>query len=182
MNEIQKQLMEIVWNIIQYSIPALLVLIATYLTQKQLLKNEKEIRRVELLRVYSSTLTPIQLQAYERLTLFLERIVPDQLVTRFPTNQLSNLQLQTKILESIRKEYEHNLSQQLYIGNDVWMMVQHAKESMVQLVNTCAVTLNPENSGIEFATQLLNTYHAVDETPVELAIELLKKEMRERFG
>jgi hypothetical protein len=174
--------MEIVWNIIQYTIPALLVLIATYFTQKQLLKNEKEIRRVELLRVYSSTLTPLQLQAYERLTLFLERIIPDQLVTRFSANQMTAIQLQTKILESIRNEYEHNLSQQLYVGNDVWIMVRHAKESMVQLVNTCAALVNPEDSGIQFATQLLNTYHAVDETPVEVAVELLKKEMRERFG
>ncbi|MGC9151695.1 MAG: hypothetical protein ACP5F6_08050 [Microbacter sp.] len=174
--------MEIVWNIVQYSIPALLVLIATYLTQKQLLKNEKEMRRIELLRVYSSTMTPLQLQAYERLTLFLERMIPDQLVTRFPTNQLTTIQLQTKILESIRKEYEHNLSQQLYVGNDVWIMVQHAKESMVQLVNTCAAQYRAEDSGIQLATQLLNTYHAVDETPVEVAVDLLKKEMHERFG
>ncbi|MBB3186723.1 hypothetical protein [Microbacter margulisiae] len=174
--------MEIALNILQYTLPALFVLIAIYFTQKQLLKGEAERRRTELLRVYSSSLTPVRLQAYERLTLFLERIVPDQLVTRIPCNQLNANQLHTSLLETIRKENEHNLSQQLYVGNDVWIMVQHAKESMVQLVNTCAAQLTPQDSGIQLASLILDTYHAVDETPVQIAIDLLKKEMNERFG
>jgi len=174
--------MDIVLNILQFTIPALLVLLATYFTQRQLLKGESQRRRTELLRVYSSAITPVRLQAYERLTLFLERIAPDQLVMRIPCNQLMSKQFQSDLLETIRQEYEHNLSQQLYVGNDVWIMVQHAKESMVQLVNTCAAQLNAEESGIRLATLLLDTYHAVDETPIHIAIDLLKKEMNEQFG
>jgi hypothetical protein len=174
--------MDIALNILQYTIPALLVLLATYFTQRQLLKGELQRRRTELLRVYSSAITPVRLQAYERLTLFLERIVPDHLVMRYPCNQLMVGELHSNLLESIRQENEHNLSQQLYVGNDVWIMVQHAKESIIQLLNTCAAQLNPEDSGIQLATMLLDTYHSVDETPIQVAIDLLKKEMNEQFG
>ena len=160
----------------------MMVVFATYIVLKQLYAENDKRRRFDFLRNSAQLITPARLQAYERLTLLLERISPDNLVMRQPCGNMSANLLQTTLLEAIRSEYEHNVSQQLYVGNDVWSMVKNAKEGMLQLVNSCAAQLPANATGIELAQLIIETYNAANETTLDLTLDLLKKEMRERLG
>ncbi|MDP4201954.1 MAG: hypothetical protein Q8861_04620 [Bacteroidota bacterium] len=174
--------MDILFDILKYTLPAALVVFATYVVMKQLHNENEKHRRYEFLRTSAQLITPARLQAYERLTLFIERMIPDNLVMRQPCSSMTAAALQAQLLEIIRNEYEHNVSQQLYVGNDVWIMVKNAKESMLQLVNSCATRLPAGSSGIALAQLIIETYNAASGTTLDIALNMLKKEMNERLG
>jgi hypothetical protein len=94
---------------------------------------------------------------------------------------MTNMELHTQILASIRQEFSHNLSQQIYVSNEIWTCIRSAQESLLRLVNTCASKCNPDNSANELAERIIQVYNASDQTPTEVAIDLLKKEVRLYF-
>ena len=83
--------------------------------------------------------TPIRLQAYERMALYLERISPNSLILRTFRPGMDIKALQTAMTKSIRDEWEHNLSQQVYLTTESWNRIREAKEEMINLINGSAV-------------------------------------------
>ncbi|MDP4238887.1 MAG: hypothetical protein Q8904_05375 [Bacteroidota bacterium] len=165
-------------DILKIILPALIVLLTAYLLIDKLLRNEEKRRNFELRKENSSTLTPIRLRAYERLILLLERTTPATLIVTIAKPEMTNRELHTQLLSSIRQEFSHNLSQQIYVSDDIWNHIRGAQESLLRLVNTCASQCNPANSASELAERIIQVYNASDQTPTELAINLLKKEVR----
>ena len=92
------------------------------------LDNKQKKRLLELKKDERKVITPIRLQAYERSTLFLERISPEALIPRVHKNGMSARQLQQEMLNDVRREFDHNLSQQMYMSDQVWMVIKKAKE------------------------------------------------------
>ncbi len=159
------------------TVPALLVAAIAYFLIERMLKAENARRGFELRKEAHKKLTPIRLQAHERMALLLERITPDSLLTRQNLSGITAVQLQTVLLQQIRQEWEHNLAQQLYIKEDTWIMLRNAKESMVQLVNTCATNVSLNSTALDFAKVILETYQSVEKTPVEVAMAMLKSDL-----
>lgn len=160
------------------TIPGLLVLIATYYILNNILKNEERNRRYALRRETAKTLNPIRLTAYERLALFLERIEPSSLILRVNQGGMTAKDLHISLLTSIREEFDHNVTQQIYVSNDVWSVTKNAKESIVQLVNTCADNVPDELPSIELAKIIIERYGAIEQTPVDVALTILKNEVK----
>ena len=165
-------------DILKITIPALLVLLTAYLLIDKLLKNDEKRRNFELRKSNAATLTPIRLRAYERLILVLERTTPSTLIVNVAKPNMTNMELHTQLLESIRQEFSHNLSQQIYISDDSWNHIRSAQESLLRLVNTCAAQCNPANSAGELAEKIIQVFGASEQTPTEMAINNLKKEVR----
>jgi len=172
--------MEII-DILKITLPALIVLLTAYLLIDKLLRNEEKRRNFELRKVSSSTLIPIRLRAYERLILVLERTTPDTLIVNVTTTGMTNMELHTQLLSTIRQEFSHNLSQQIYISDNAWNYIRGAQESLLRLVNTCATKCNPTNSATQLAELIIHVYGNSEQPPTELAINLLKKEVRLLF-
>ncbi|MDT8309528.1 MAG: hypothetical protein RQ866_08340, partial [Bacteroidales bacterium] len=83
--------------------------------------------------------------------------------------------------KSIREEFDHNISQQLYISSESWSMVKNAKEEMVQLINTVAASIKEEERGIDFCRKVLEYSAKEQRYPTLPAIEVVKKEVRQLF-
>ena len=143
-------------EILKYILPAGVVLLTAWLLLKSFLNTQEEIQKKELkMKVEELNLklkqedkkyvTPIRLQAYERIVLFLERIAPQSMIFRVQKPGQKVYQLQNLLLKSIRDEYEHNLSQQLYISKERWGMVRLAKDEIVKLINTEAANVKPDD-------------------------------------
>ena len=79
--------------------------------------------------------TPIRLQAYERMVLFMERINPESLILRTHQDGLNAKEFHVRLIKSIREEYEHNITQQMYVSVGAWNMVTNAKNNIVKLCN-----------------------------------------------
>jgi hypothetical protein len=166
--------MDLLTVILAATIPAVLILIIVYLVIDKMLKAENTRRSFEIRKSSVQTITPIKLKAYERMVILLERINPESLLTRQTLKDTSALQLQSALLQQIRQEWEHNISQQLYIKSDSWIMLRNAKESMVQLINTCAAEATMNASALDFAKLIIETYQSVEKTPLDAALTMLK--------
>lgn len=164
-------------EILKYVLPSAVVLAATYLINKQFLEREREKDRLQLITENSKTVTPIRLAAYERLTLFLERINPQNLVVRVTQPGMNALELQRDLLTTIRAEYEHNLSQQIYVSANAWKAVTDIKELITQIVNQAAQTVEIDAKASELGKKIVEIYSNQENEPVTAAVEVLKSEI-----
>lgn len=160
------------------TIPGLLVLLAAYYVLRDLMKNEERNRLYAMRKESAKTLNPIRLTAYERLALFLERIQPDSMILRVQNGSMNVKDLHLALLATVREEFEHNVTQQIYVSADVWLVTKNAKESIVQLINTCASELPDEMPAIELAKLIIERYGSIETTPVDVALNMLKKEVK----
>lgn len=144
--------------------------------QKEQLLKIKMDERAETLH----TVTPIRLQAYERMALFLERISPDSLVLRCWKPGMDLRLLQGVMTKNIRDEWEHNLSQQVYLSPELWARIREAKDEMVNLVNSAAVTLADTTDPTRLAAGIFAS--AAQHSPTSVALEAMHKEINELFG
>lgn len=168
-------------EILKYTLPALLVLLAAVITLRMLLKNDEKKRKAELVMDNKDTTLPLRLQAYERLILFLERISPDSLIMRVNDPDMSSSQLQNELITHVRTEFEHNLAQQMYISSKAWDAVKSARNNVIKLVNDAAAGLKPNSPGMSLNKKILDKLMEQNASPTASAVEYLKKEVRELF-
>ena len=169
--------MESLADILKITIPALIVFFTAWVLLRNMIRNDQDKRRQELILQNSRTVTPIKLQAYERIVLFLERISFESLLVRVSSPEMTANQLHSALLNTIRSEFEHNLSQQIYMSQKAWEVVKNARSSMVKIINTEAEKL-PENATAMFLSkQLLEKVMELEQEPTRAAIDYLKGEI-----
>ena len=154
-----------------------------YLLVKRYFDNQQKERllqmKIDERRETFKVVTPIRLQAYERMALFLERISPDSLVLRCYQPGMDLKLLQGVMTKNIRDEWEHNLSQQVYLDPAVWARIREAKDEMINLVNSSAVTLTDTDDPTRLAASIFAS--AAQHLPTDKALEELHREINELF-
>ncbi|HCY00982.1 MAG TPA: hypothetical protein DG754_12655 [Bacteroidales bacterium] len=168
-------------EILKITLPALLVFLAGYLAIERLLREEANRRKAELNINSKKITTPIRLQAYERIVLFLERISPDSLLVRVNQPSLTAQKFQAALLSTIRSEWEHNLSQQIYISPKAWGLVKNAKDNVIKLINTNSNEIEGKQPAIMLSQSILESLVELENHPTARAIDFLKKEVNEYF-
>ncbi len=168
--------METLSDILKISIPGLLVLLTAWILLRNMIKNDQERRKHEIVLQNSRTVTPIKLQAYERIILFLERISLESLIVRVNKSEMTAAQLHSALLTTIRSEFEHNLSQQIYMSPNAWEVVRNARSGMIKLINSEAEKLPPNSTGMVLSKQLLEKLMELDKEPTRAAIDFVKAE------
>ena len=165
-------------EILKITIPSLIVFLTAYFVLKTVLQKENENRRLQVVLQNQKIITPLRLQAYERIILFLERISPNSVIMRLQTPNMTVQQLHKEILVLIRSEFEHNLSQQLYLSITAWEEVKSAKERTIKLVNSCLEGLNPNDSALKLSQAIFEKLIEEEKTPSQEAIVKLKEEVK----
>lgn len=173
--------MEVVLEILKYTIPSIIVFVGVYFVMQNFLESEQRKTELKYKSDNLNLITPIKLQAYERMILYLERINLSNLVMRMYSKGMNAKDLQTNMLQTIRMEYDHNMAQQLYIPTRTWKLIKSAREETVKVINSCAEQLNDNSSGLELSQFILELIGKVEKTPTEVAIEALKNEVNRAF-
>lgn len=153
----------------------ILVACAVYVT-KMVLEAKAKFATLETSKDNRTVMLPLRLQAYERMALFLERIDPNQLVMRIHAPGLTVAQEQNLLLTAIRSEFEHNISQQIYLSDTVWQKVCEAKSDIETIITTVAADYDKDADSREFAEMVLTV--TAQKPVVELAIQILKTDMQ----
>jgi hypothetical protein len=166
-----------IYDILKITIPALLFFITSWVLVRNLLKNDQDKRKQELILQNSRTVTPIKLQAYERIVLFLERISLESLLIRVNTPGMSAGQLHSALLTTIRSEFEHNLSQQIYMSPQAWEVVRNARSNMTKIINSEFEKMKDSSGAMEFSKNLLESVMGMDVEPTRAAIDYIKGEI-----
>lgn len=173
--------MEVALEILKYILPAAIVFIGVYFVMQNFLESEQKKLSLKYKSDNYKLITPIKLQAYERMILYLERINLSNMVMRLYKQGQSAKQLQSTMLEVIRGEYDHNMSQQLYISSQTWKIIKTAREETVKVINSCSEQLNDDSSGLELSQFILELVGKAERTYTEVAIEALKSELNKAF-
>jgi uncharacterized protein YjaZ len=173
--------MATVLELLKYILPSLIVFLTAYFLVRSLLLNDRRKEKLNIILNNQKVITPVRLQAYERMAIFLERISLENLLPRVHNKGMTNQQLQSKLVGMIKEEYDHNLSQQIYISSEIWQYIRKAKENTINLVNTQAGKIDPNAPSISLSKALLEHLMEINETPAQVALENLKKEVRNIF-
>lgn len=162
-------------------LPAAAVMYAMYLTIKSFVNKELEKYRMEIRGRSIETVLPNRLHAYERVCLFLERISPDNMIIRLNNGEYSAREFQQILLNEIREEYNHNVSQQLYMSNEVWEMVKNAKENLIMSINEVTFGLPETANSIDLSKQLMDKVIKQESDLIRNALYAVKNEIKETF-
>ena len=173
--------MEVFFEILKYIIPALIVFITTWFLVSSFLKSSEKQHKIEILMKNHEITLPLRLQAYERITLFLERISIESLLMRLNQPGMNSRQLHTELLSTIRNEYEHNLSQQVYMSAQAWEMIKNARAQMIKIINTSAEKTDPSTPALELNKKILENISDYSKSPTQVAIDFIKSEIRGLF-
>jgi len=173
--------MEEILDIAKYVLPSLVVFGASYYVMKLFLENESRKRVLNIKLENAKLITPIRLQAYERIILFLERITPSNLIMRLYRKDITSIEFQTLLMQNIRDEYEHNLSQQIYFSEQSWELVKNAKEEIIKIINTAATTIEDNATSTELSHAIIGKTLEIKEMPTHRAISLIKREIAKVF-
>ena len=114
--------------------------------------------------------SPLRLQAYERLSVFCERISLPNLLSRLRTPDQTAAELKLSLYLAVRHEYEHNVSQQVYMSQALWDILVQARDNTLRAIETVAETVAADRPGAELASTLLA--EAADGTNAGLALAL----------
>jgi len=120
---------------------------------------------------------PLQVDAYQRMVLFLERIAPNNMIMRLNNPGLPARAFQEKLLSNIRQEYEHNLAQQIFITPQAWEMVTASKEEVLKIINMAATKLEPTALANDLSKGVFEITAQLKDQPTAVAIQKLKAEL-----
>lgn len=162
-------------------LPASIVLYAVYLTVRTFINKEIELKRLEVRGHSMETILPNRLQAYERICLFLERISPPNLLLRLNSPGYSAREFHKLLLDEIRNEYNHNVSQQIYMSEEVWNMVRNGKEDLVIMINEASAGMSAEATSLELSRKIFELSLEKKVEPISHALAELKKEIQQTF-
>lgn len=156
-----------------------------WLIQYSGFRNEEKKRNWELKRESQKTISPIRLRAYERLTLLLERTKPEHMILELQQAHPEAMttwtigQVQQYFLQTIRAEFDHNQSQQVYVSDEVWDMIVNARDQMGAFIISISAQI-PKDANVQtYITALLTAYSTNGTTPTDKALEELKNEAKE---
>lgn len=168
-------------DILKISIPALIVAFISYYLIKQMLDNQRIIEAQKLQRDRQSTTLPLRLQAYERLSLMCERLAVPALVIRTQTEQMQAATLKIALMMAVQQEFEHNISQQIYVSDQLWKIIQTTREDTLQFINLVGEKVTPNAPGKELAAALMAMHDKRGADPVATAQMAIRREAASLF-
>ena len=162
-------------------VPLLIMLIAVVVVLRTQLQAHERERNAQLTLENRKITLPIRLQAYERIALYLERISPEALLLRIPTADHNAKAYESVLLETSRNEWNHNLSQQIYLSPHVWGEVKSARGNVTKFIQLCAERVRPDAPAGELASVLLAALLELSTHPTARALGVLQQEAATLF-
>ena len=137
-------------------------------------QNEEGRRRFLLHKDLQKDTLPVRLQAYERMVLFLERIAINSLVVRVGPKGQDKLKYENELIQQIEKEFDHNLTQQIYLSEECWNVIKTAKNATIQIIRSASIS--ETDSADKLREDILN--QAMEkQLPSHTALGFIKKEV-----
>ncbi|HLN53684.1 MAG TPA: hypothetical protein VK212_08240 [Lentimicrobium sp.] len=168
-------------EIIFLLIPLIILVGAAWYFVRYYLKTEKDKMLLQIGLKNKEIITPVRLQAYERMVLLLERIEPSKVILRNVNIGQTAAQLHQLVVTTINDEFDHNLSQQLYISSQTWDLIKRAHQSVLSFINEAAAKVEADAPASDLARLLLQDEATEGLSLISQALEQLKNEARILF-
>lgn len=159
-----------------YTLPALITGGVAYYLFNAYFTDQQNTRRWLVQKENQKLSLPIRLQAFERLALYLERINPAKLLLRIAPTSDDKKDYENLVIQHIEQEFEHNLSQQIYVSDHAWTIILTAKNTTIQLIRKSGLNATYTNSH-QLREGILTDLMHVD-APSNSALSFLKNEVQ----
>lgn len=162
-------------ELISYSLPTIIMAFVAYSFFDLYTKNETAKRNYLLQKDTKPDTLSLRLQAYERMTLFLERINPSQLLVRIAPISDNKIDYQNFVIAQIEQEFEHNLAQQIYISDECWSTITTAKNATIQMI--LLATKNEKTTDANQLREVILQNLLEKQSPSNIALSFIKNEV-----
>ena len=162
-------------EIIAYTLPSLITGGVAYFLFNSYFKDQQNTRRWLLQKENQPAILPLRLQAYERLTLLMERINPSQMMVRISPLSNDKTDYQNLVIAQIDQEFEHNLSQQIYVSEECWSVLLTAKNATIQMIRLA--TQNEKVTDADSLRAFIVSDFLEKPTPSSAALSFIKNEV-----
>jgi len=174
--------LDVFLEIVKYILPSVVVFITAYMLVGKFMQDKLNAEMREFKKQPQSIINPLKLQAYERLIVFLERISPQQLIQNNAGTGQTALQMKRIFMDAVNAEYNHNVSQQIYVSPQLWSLIKVVKEEVIDIINTSAESLGDQNTGLDLCKVIINRMIETQYQPTQKAIDFLKAEIQLYFA
>jgi hypothetical protein len=168
-------------DILKYTVAGIGIIYIAFYLFKPYLDKAQNLQVLEFKKAISNQTLPLRLQAYERLVLFIDRINPANMLIRLNGNGYTAAELHSVILNEIRTEYQHNVTQQIYVSTQAWAVVKRVKEDTVTLLNNTIKAMPDNATGLDLGKVLLTHLNKLDEDPYDIAANLIRHDLENIF-
>lgn len=163
-----------------YIIPAVVTGVLAFYFFKQFVRNEDNRRSFLVRKELEKHALPIRLQAYERMALFLERIIPAKLLIRIAPTSSNKEAYETLLIATIEQEFEHNLSQQIYLSDECWSIISASKNATIQLIRKAS--LLPKTDTANKLREVILTEMMEKRPPSDAGLSYIKNEVSDLWN
>jgi len=163
-------------------LPALLVFFTAQYMMKQHIANSVQLVKTEILKTNLNTFTPLKLQAYERIALFLERTSIPALIQSYAQAGQSARGFAAAAIHAIKEEYSYNVSQQIYVSTQMWTLVKAIKEQHIQLFQNISASLPADATAADLSQKLIEYLQSMEIQPQDRGLEFMKNEIALTLG
>jgi len=164
-------------DLLMYTIPALATGAIAFLFFRKHIENENNRRNFLIKKDLQKEAFPLRLQAYERMSLFLERIKPPQLLPRVNPTSSNKEDYENLLVATIEQEFEHNLSQQIYVSDQCWSIIMAAKNATIQLIRKA--NMSEKTDTANKLREVVLTDLIDKSSPSNAALSFIKQEVGE---
>lgn len=172
----QGQFLQVLFNLI----PAIIVAVVAYYFFRMHTNNEEGRRRYLIQKEAQNHTMPLRFQAYERMTLFLERVNPAKLLIRVNPITSDREAYTNLLIANIEQEFEHNLAQQIYISEECWNVIKTAKNTTTQIIR--AAGSNEELEDAQAVREFILKGLIDKASPSDTGLAFIKNEVTELFA
>ncbi len=169
------------FSIISSTISGLLVILATFYIIKPYLDRFEKQQLITLKQSFNKETFPLRLQAYERLVLFIDRINPVNMLVRLNNNSFSAGELHYLVLAEIKNEFQHNITQQLYVSTASWEITKRVKNDTILLINSAIKAVPAQAGALEFSKLVLEQISRMESSPYEVSAAIIRDEASQMF-
>jgi hypothetical protein len=166
-------------ELLSYTLPAIITGVVAYYFFNLHTKNEEGRRRYLFNKDTQKDSLPLRLQAFERMTLFLERINPGKLLIRVSPNSEDKNDYENLLISSIEQEFEHNLTQQIYMSDECWTVIVTAKNATIQMIRRTNMS-DRVDSANKLREVIMNDLMD-KQSPSAVALSYIKNEVKYLF-
>lgn len=168
--------LEILLEIVKLTLPGLVVFATVYTVMRQMTEQTRLNRRAEQAAETRKITVNLRLQAYERLSLYCERISIPNLLLRLRTENTTVLSLKWAMMQAIRQEFEHNITQQIYVSEQLWQILKLARDTTSEVIDQVAAAQDPDADVQRFIEGLFEFLEKQEKDPLATALVAIKRE------
>ena len=175
------QVSQYLLDIVKFTLAGIGIIYVAFYLLKPYLDRAEKVQLLELKKTVSNQTLPLRMQAYERIVLFIERANPANMLIRLHGEANTAAELHARVVSELRNEYQHNVSQQIYVSARTWTLVKRVKDDTLSVINNAIKALPPTATALDLSKTVLAHLSHLEDNPYDIATNMIREDIEQLF-